>query len=188
MIKILMTKIVCLSIVLFLFISVAYSQEKTIIKPKDRQSPIALATFKNANLYVKVTYGQPSRKNRDIFGKVVPYGEVWRTGANEATEIFLTKDMKIGTQVLKKGMYTIFSIPNEKEWTIIFNNEIGLFGAFDYETIKDKNALVINTIPVEKLEDEIYDTFMIILEETSKGFNMLFCWEDVKVVLPMEIK
>jgi len=188
MIKSNMIKIVYTLVFSFLFISALYAQEKTIIKAKERQSPIALASFKNSNIYVKVSYGQPSRKNRDIFGKVVPYGEVWRTGANEATEIFLTKDVKIGTQVLKKGMYTIFSIPNEKEWTIIFNSEIGLFGSFDYESVKDKNALVISNVPVENLEDEIYDTFMIILEETSKGVNMLFCWEDVKVTLPMEIK
>lgn len=94
-----------------------------------------------SNADVKITYGRPYKKNREIFGKLVPYGEVWRTGADEATEITFQKDGTFAGQPVKAGTYTLFTIPGEKEWTIILNGKTGQWGAFDYDKNKDKDVL-----------------------------------------------
>lgn len=111
-----------------------------------QQSPRVTAEGKD----VKVAYGQPSKKGREVFGKLVPYGQVWRTGANEATEITFAKDSKFAGQAVKAGSYSLFTIPGEKEWTIILNSELKQWGSYDYDKIKSKDVLKV-TAPVNKL-------------------------------------
>ena len=79
-----------------------------------RPSPMYVATMKYEDAYIKVTYCRPHKKDREIFGGLVPFGKVWRTGANEATEITLTRDINIGGKILKAGSYTIFTIPESE--------------------------------------------------------------------------
>lgn len=98
-------------------------------------------TAEGAN--VKVSYGQPSKRDRVIFGKLVPYGEVWRTGANEATEITFAKDGTFGGKPVKAGTYSLFTIPGEKEWTFILNSELKQWGAYKYNEIKGKDVLKV---------------------------------------------
>jgi len=105
-------------------------------------------TSKDKN--IEISYGQPSKRGRVIFGEVVPYGEVWRTGANEATEITFKKDAMFGGQPVKAGTYTLFTIPNKTEWTVILNKQLKQWGAYDYEKIKDKNVLEVK-VPVRSL-------------------------------------
>lgn len=99
---------------------------------------------------VKVVYGQPSKRDRVIFGGLVPYGQVWRAGANNATEITFTKDGSFGGQPIKAGTYSLFVTPTEKDWTIILNSELKQWGSFGYDKIKDKDVLKV-TVPVKKL-------------------------------------
>jgi len=73
---------------------------------------------------IKVVYGQPSKKGRVIFGELVPYGQVWRTGANEATEITFAKPAHFAGKDIAAGTYSFFTIPNENEWTVILNSEL----------------------------------------------------------------
>lgn len=89
---------------------------------------------------VKVEYGQPSKRGRVIFGELVPYGEVWRTGANKSTDITFAKDVTFGGKKVKAGTYALFTIPGQKEWTVILNSQPGQSGAFDYPKTKDKNV------------------------------------------------
>lgn len=98
---------------------------------------------------VKVSYGQPSKKGRAIFGGLEKYGKVWRAGANEATEITFTKDGTFGGKPVKAGTYTLFAIPNEQEWTIILNSELKQWGSFNYDKIKGKDVLQVN-VPAKK--------------------------------------
>ena len=121
-----MKKIVLLSSILFMAV-LAYSQNPP-------ASPRVTAEGKN----VKVAYGQPSKKGRVIFGELEPYGKVWRAGANNATEITFAKDGSFGGMPVKAGTYTLFAIPNEKEWTIILNKEVNQMGAFNYQESKDQ--------------------------------------------------
>ena len=120
---------------------------------KAPQSPRVTAEGKN----VTVAYGQPSKKGRVIFGELVPYGKVWRLGANEATEITFAKDGSFGGKPVKAGTYTLFTIPEANEWTFILNSELKQWGAYKYDEIKGKNVLEVKakatkaSAPVEKL-------------------------------------
>lgn len=129
---------------------------------------------------VKVAYGQPSKKGRVIFGGLEPYGKVWRTGANEATEITFTKDATFGGKSIKAGTYTLFTIPGETEWTVILNPELKQFGAFGYDKIKDKDALRV-TVPAKKLND--------VVEKLTLRFTpanaLIIEWDQTQVEVPI---
>ena len=92
-------------------------------------------------LVARVIYSRPQKEGRVIFGELVEYGSVWRLGANEATEIELYKDVKIKDKKLAKGRYSLFAIPTEKAWTIVFNKDTDTWGAFKYD---DKKRCIEN--------------------------------------------
>ena len=144
---------------------------------KPRLSPLEIVTVKYESTYIKVTYGRPHKKGRNIFGELVPYAKVWRTGANEATEITLTKDVIINRKKLKAGTYTIFTIPNEDTWKIIFNSDLGQWGSYNYNA--DKNVLVIDA-KVEKT-DVVYEPFTIEFQLQDNRTNLLMMWDTTKV-------
>ncbi len=156
--------------------------EDSIVKPQVRNSPIVIANLKTTeNNYVKCTYGQPLKKGREIFGNLVPLGKLWRTGANEATEVTFTSNIKIGETILPAGTYTLFSVPNKESWTIILNSELGQWGDFGYDATK--NVLTYEA-PVSVNRD-IYEGFTIQFEDITKGFNMLLLWDTIKVTVPI---
>lgn len=138
------------------------------------------ATAKNG--YAEVSYSQPSKREREIFGKLVPYGEIWRTGANASTDITFHKDVTIAGKELKAGTYAIFTIPQEKEWTIIFNSVPQQRGASEYEKNKDKNVLETKA-PVTMLP-AVREQFTINLSNEALSFE----WDKVKVTLPIKAK
>lgn len=104
-----------------------------------RPSPPATAEKKLADFRLAINYSQPSVKGRTIWGMLVPYGKVWRTGANEATTFEVNKDVLIEGQKLPKGKYSLFTIPGEGEWELIFNSDVNQWGAYNYD--KAKNVL-----------------------------------------------
>ncbi len=155
----------------------------SIVKPQVRNSPIVIANLKTAeNNYVKCTYGQPLKKGREIFGNLVPYGKLWRTGANEATEITFTTNIQIGETQLLAGTYTLFSIPNKDKWTIILNSELGQWGDFTYDA--NKNVLTYDASV--STNSDIYEGFTIQFEDVNNGFNMLLLWDNTKVAVPIQ--
>jgi hypothetical protein len=121
-----------------------------------RASPHEQATVTLAGKKVTIEYGRPSKKGRDIFGKtgLVPFGEVWRTGADEATTITCDGNVSIGSLKVPKGTYSLFTIPGEKEWTLVLNKEAKQWGAFKYDQKKDlgRVPLAVSTAgaPVEQ--------------------------------------
>ncbi len=156
--------------------------EDSIVKPQVRNSPIVIANLKTTeNNYVKCTYGQPLKKGREIFGNLVPLGKLWRTGANEATEVTFTSNIRIGETILPAGTYTLFSVPNKESWTIILNSELGQWGDFSYDATK--NVLTYEA-PVSVNRD-IYEGFTIQFEDITNGFNMLLLWDTIKVTVPI---
>lgn len=102
-----------------------------------RPSPPATASAKVGDANVTINYGQPSVKGRKVWGELVPFGQVWRTGANEATTFETDKDIKVQGKALPAGKYGFFTIPGKNEWTIIFNKVPNQWGAFKYDATKD---------------------------------------------------
>ncbi len=161
-----------LVLLLGLCTTVAFAQER-----KAPQSPTV--TTESAN--VSVTYGQPSKKGRVIFGGLEKYGKVWRTGANAATEITFRKDVNFGGASVKAGTYTLYSIPEETEWTVILNPELKQFGAFGYDKIKDKNVAEVK-VPVTRLTAP--EEKLIIKSNEDK--ELIISWDDVLVSVPLK--
>ncbi len=148
-----------------------------------RPSPLALVTMKYEDTYVKITYCRPSKRGREIFGNLEPYGEVWRTGANEATEITFTQNIKIGGHEVVAGTYSLFTIPEKGDWTIIINKDLGQWGAFSYNQDHD---LLRFQAKSETMETS-YEPFTIEFEQKGiKNTNLLLMWDKTKVIIPIE--
>ncbi len=141
-------------------------------------SPSSQLVFNENGVEGKIVYCRPFKKNREIFGKLVPYGEVWRTGANEATEITFKKDINFGGKALKAGTYTLFTIPNPTEWTIILNSKLKQWGAFNYKSEFDVLRV---EVPTEET-DKIYEQFTIAFEAVGTAqLDMLLTWDKTRV-------
>lgn len=144
------------------------------------QAPKASPASSTENDLLKITYGAPSKKGRDIYGSLVPFNAVWRTGANEATEITLKKDADFAGKMVKAGTYTLFTIPSAGEWTIILNSELKQWGAYGYDKIKDKNVAEIK-VKTSMISD-VQELFAI--TATSQGFDI--AWDKTKVSVPVK--
>jgi len=149
---------------------------------KARPSPLGLVTMKFEDSYVKITYGRPHMRERQIFGGLVPYGELWRTGANEATEVTLSNDVKINGENVAAGTYTLFTIPTEKKWTVILNSELGQWGAYRYNPDLNVYKFEVEAHPNEV----VYEAFTIEFEQKTKSTNLLLLWEKTRVSIPIE--
>ncbi len=161
--------LILLYLLSFLSVNNLYAQEAV----KARLSPLEIATVKYESTYIKVTYGRPHKKGRKIFGDLVPYGEVWRTGANEATEITTTKDVIINKKRLRAGTYTLFTIPEKDKWKVIFNSDLGQWGSYNYNP--DKNVLEIDAKVSET--DVVYEPFTIEFQLQDDKVNFLMIWD-----------
>jgi len=157
-----------------IMVSAAFFTECSSQPPK---SPRVSAEGKD----VKVAYGQPSKRGRVIFGGLEPYGKVWRTGANEATEITFKKDVVFGGQPVKAGTYTLFTIPNENEWTVILNPELKQWGAYGYDKIKDKDLPHVKA-PAKKLDQPV-EKLTLRFDEKN---NLVIEWDQTHVEVPIE--
>jgi hypothetical protein len=132
-------------------------------------------------LRMRVIYSRPNKSNRQIFGsEIVPYGKVWRLGANEATELDLFTDAKIGGKKVPAGRYTLYALVNEKNWTFIINKETDTRGAFKYDAAKDVCRV---TVPVERMDKPI-ESLTIDLEKAGNGVNLVAGWDTVSATLP----
>src|ERR1700754_1423591 len=132
-------------------------------------------------LIARVVYSRPQKKGRKLFGELVAYGQVWRLGANEATEIEFFRDVKVNGKQLKKGRYTLYALVNTDSWSIIFNKETDTWWAFRYDTAKD---VLRAAAPVEK-QSGVTEAFSIIFQKAGKGANLVFNWDDILVKLPI---
>ena len=143
-----------------------------------RVSPPAATKGTLDDATIIISYSQPSVKGRVIWGDLVPYGKVWRTGANEATALETDKDIMVGGQKLSAGKYALFTIPAEKEWIVIFNNEWDQWGSFKYDASKD--VLRITAIPQpspafhEQMKFDISD------------HHIVLSWENLQLQIPLK--
>lgn len=144
---------------------------------KKRPSPPATLETEIDGAAITIDYSQPAVKDREIFGKLIPFGKVWRTGANEATTFTTSKDIMVNGKALKAGTYSFFTIPGESEWTLIFNTEMGQWGAYKYDDKKD--ALKVSVKSSEHATTERM-TF------SSDGKNIYLDWADTRVTIPIK--
>jgi len=134
-------------------------------------------------LVARVIYSRPQKNGRTVFGELVEYGQVWRMGANEATEIDFYKDVKIGGKKIKKGRYTSYALVNQDKWTIILNSDTDTWGAFKYDEKKD---VVRVDVPVQKNTEQV-EAMTIQFEKDGAGFNMVVAWDEILVKLPISL-
>jgi VCBS repeat-containing protein len=161
---------------LFLFLASAFMLP-VFAQQKQRASPHDTVKAKD----IEITYGRPYKKNREIFGSLVKYGEVWRTGADEATQITFKKDATFGGKAIKAGTYTLFTIPTEGEWTVILNSQLKQWGAYDYTKNKDKDVLQVK-VPSKKIASTVEQLTIIV-----EGSNIVITWDQTMVTIPVKI-
>ena len=152
---------------------VAYFPDNFAHDRKDGEKPL-----------VKVTYSRPFVKGREIFGKLEPFGKVWRTGADESTEIKLYADATIGGKKVKAGTYSLFTIPEENEWTIILSSDLDYWGAYKY---KEANDVIRVKVPVKSKNADLIENFTI--QFAAKGANeatMTLGWANTLVDVPFK--
>jgi hypothetical protein len=189
-----MKKLLLLTFFLIAVVNVFAQQNGSKLPPIDK-SPMDMAYYPvnypilkiqdkvTQPLISRIIYSRPQKGNRTVFGELVEYGQVWRLGANEATEIEFFQNVRIANKNIPKGKYTVFAIVNPDTWTLILNKDTDVWGAFKYDEKKD---VVRTSVPVQKLT-ETADAFTILFEKVASGVNIIFAWDDAKVILPFSI-
>lgn len=172
--KLFQFKALALFTVAFLFAGMAFAQQA---------SPAASASGTVAGATIKIDYHSPGVKGRKIWGGLVPYDKVWRTGADEATIFTTSKDITIGGKTLKAGKYSLYTVPGEKEWKVIFNSQTGQWGIkMDGSTTDDASKDVLVTTVTPMKSTSMNERFKI--DVNAKGVVLL--WENLAV--PVMIK
>ncbi|WAC10713.1 DUF2911 domain-containing protein [Dyadobacter pollutisoli] len=151
-------------------------------------SPEAVAESTANGVSVKVIYSRPNKKGRLIFGReqdnaLLPYGKVWRTGANEATLVELSKDVYLAGKAVKAGTYSLYSVPGQSSWKIILNSEVGQWGT-EYNDGKD----VLNVEVPIRIRPSVQELFLIYFEEIPNGTNMVLSWDQTEALVPFTSK
>lgn len=134
---------------------------------------------------IRVTYSRPAKKGREIFGKLLKFGEAWRVGANESTEILFINDVMFGGKKIKAGRYSIIIIPTEKEWTLKLNTGLDGWGNYGYDPSKD---IVSISAPVNKSDKEIENLSIALYEASENTVHLKIGWDSSVVEYPISIK
>ncbi|MDO5981092.1 DUF2911 domain-containing protein [Flavivirga spongiicola] len=152
-----------------------------------RLSPKDTVEFKLNDLKLEVFYNRPSKKNRAIFGALVPFNKVWRTGANEATTFETNQTLEVQGMPLPMGKYTLWTVPKDTTWTVIFNSKQYAWGVdSDMKPMWNPNYDVLNIeIPVQKLPATV-EQFTIAFDNSTDNLFLTMAWDDVKVAVPLK--
>ena len=175
-----MKKRVVFATFLILFATAACAQ-----MGKTRPSPPASATCDlGGGKTIKTDYSSPRMKGRKIYGDLVPFGEVWRTGANEATTFVPSADVVVGGKTVPAGSYTIFTVPAADKWTLIINKQTGEWGTpYKYES----EELARVDMKVSKLPSPV-ENFTISYDKSGSGCAMHIDWETTRASLDISAK
>ena len=172
----LITTITC-AFLMLLSISVSAQNFKGLDK-----SPMDAASFpsdyKVSDKLIKIVYSRPQLNGREV-SALAKNGEVWRTGANEAAELTLYTDMKLGDTSIKAGTYTFYVIPGEKEWTAIISTDLNVWGSYFYNEANDVARLSVPVSSGDSLE-----AFSIAFEEAEGGVHMHLGWGTTRIAVP----
>lgn len=158
-------------------------------KQTKKHSPEQTATYSQNGLDLAVNYSSPSKKGRVIFGELVPYDVVWRTGANEPTTFITTTDIKVIDKNLPAGTYSLWTKPSEQNWQVMFNSDIPEWGVTilsgGKETTRDPEADIVQVeVPTTKLARPV-ENFTIGFDEVSGQLGLNLSWDDTRVRIPL---
>ncbi len=166
------------TIVASLIVSVTYSQLNL-----PNASPDASFKQQVGFTDIEIKYSRPSSRGRAVFGGLVPYGELWRTGAHDATTIQFSDTVSLNENTIPKGTYSLFTIPNENEWTIVINKDAEMHGTSEYA--QDQDVLRFSVKP--KKSSRFYETFTIEINDVTKdGANLFLIWENTEVKIAIQ--
>lgn len=164
-----------LATILITLAALSFAQDKS-----SRPSPPAQAQCKFSDgKTITVDYSSPRMKGRKIYGGLVPYGQVWRTGANEATTFVTTADLSVGGKDVPAGNYTIFTVPNPDKWTLIVNKQTGEWG-IPYKYESDELGRV--DMEVSRTPSPV-ENFTISFHEMGDGCHMYLDWENTRATV-----
>lgn len=128
---------------------------------------------------ITITYGRPEARGRTVWGELVPYGKVWRTGADEASVLTTTAPVMLGAAKVQPGSYALFTIPDEGQWTVILNKEAGQWGAYEYDEKVDVARALVKSFPNE----ESVEAFTIEVDDKDR---LVMKWADVIAPIPLK--
>jgi hypothetical protein len=154
----------------------------------NRLSPEDTVEFKLNDLKLAVFYNRPSKKGRDIFGGLVPYNKVWRTGANEATTFETNKNLMVDGILVPAGKYTLWTVPKDSVWNVIFNTKQYPWGVdAEMQPMWDPNYDIMEIdVPVEKL-DKAVEQFTIAFDNSTDNLELTMAWDHTKIAVPLEV-
>lgn len=133
---------------------------------------------------ITITYGRPYMKKRTIMGGLVPYGEVWRTGADEATTLSTDADLDINGLKVPKGVYALFTVPKENAWTLIVDKTAKQWGAFSYKQATDLGRTAMT---VSKADSPVEQFTISLTPEGSNGVTLKMAWENTAASVPIKV-
>lgn len=170
-------------IALVMFVGMPYMKEQT-----KKHSPQVTNAYTKNGMDLSVTYSSPSKKDRVIFGELVPYDVVWRTGANEPTKFTTGSDIKVIDKTLPAGTYSFWTKPGKESWEVIFNSEIADWGVTilsgGKETTRNPETDVVNIqVPVERTSS-IQEKLNIGFEEGEQVY-LIVSWDQTKIKVPL---
>ncbi|MCD6544879.1 MAG: DUF2911 domain-containing protein [Flavobacteriaceae bacterium] len=152
--------------------------------PNLDQSPHDIVYYRTNKISpptIKVLYGRPKKNGRELFGELVPYHKIWGVGANEATEIKFYTDVIFGGQKVSAGTYVLYAIPDQKEWTLILNSNLDVWGTKEYESKYDVARVKVKVSRAEPIE-----AFSIGFKDKKKYIRMTLAWGTTRVSVPIK--
>ncbi len=150
---------------------------------KPPASPRSSVTQQFSLFEATLDYGRPGVKGREIFGGLESYGKVWRTGANASTKISFNGDVKVAGEAVAAGTYALYSIPEEKTWTIILHKKTDLWGAGGYDPVND---LLRFEVPVQRLTEPWESLYIGFDKFHAEGADVVIAWNHTLVRFPIE--
>lgn len=152
-----------------------------------RKSPIDTVSFSKNDLQLDIVYNRPSKRGREIFGGLVPYQQVWRTGANEATTFKTNKPLQINNDSLPAGKYTLWTIPNDSTWQVMFNSKQYAWGVdTEMKPMREPEFDVITvSVPVEDTGITV-EQFTIGFDNALDHLSLTMAWDETKIAVPIE--
>jgi len=177
--KAILTALICLTTFLF-NTGIAFGQQF----PKMDVSPMDIAMARperNSPPIARVIYSRPQAKGRKIFGELVPFDQVWRTGANEATELNIYQQLKIGNTVLEPGTYTLYTIPGKEKWTVIINSDTNVWG-----TVYEENDDIARITVDRKTAPAPAESLSMVFRPEPNGTTLMIGWDKTYIEIPFK--